>query len=163
MRPVKRRRIVTERNAHVFHPGVLKASRKLLDPEVHLGVGLLTGLARMAEAQTARDGSVLDHMPPLKWLSGKLKVQMLIVHGTSSCLVWAPDGLGFVFTIGISSRTRGVKVGFRNAGAKAGAPCSLEMRQGFPDLQGISFAASAECGRTECPWRAGRLHESCGC
>jgi hypothetical protein len=33
-------------------------------------------------------------MPPLKWLSGKLKVQMLIVQGASSCLVYAPDGLG---------------------------------------------------------------------
>ena len=54
-------------------------------------------------------------------------------------------------------------MGFRNAGAKAGAPCSLAMRQGFPDLQGISFAASAECGRTERPWHAGRPHESCEC
>ena len=54
-------------------------------------------------------------------------------------------------------------MGFRNAGAKAGAPCSLAMLQGFPDLQVISFAASAECGRTERPWHAGRPHESCEC
>jgi len=33
-------------------------------------------------------------MPALKWLSGKLIVQVLIVHNTSSCLVYAPDGLG---------------------------------------------------------------------
>ena len=54
-------------------------------------------------------------------------------------------------------------MGFRNAGAKVGAPCSLEMLQGFPGLRGISFAASAEFGRTECPWRAGRLDEFCAC
>jgi hypothetical protein len=35
----------------------------------------------MAEAQTARDTSVHNDVPPLKWLSGKLKVQMLVVHG----------------------------------------------------------------------------------
>ena len=87
VRPLKRRRIVTERNAQVFHAGVLESSRQLLDPEVDLGVGLLAGLARMAEAQTTWGGSVLDHMPPLKWLSGKLKVQVLIVQGASSCLV----------------------------------------------------------------------------
>ena len=43
-------------------------------------------------------------------------------------------------------------MGFQNAGAKAGAPCSLEMLQGFLDLQIISFAASAECGRSGRPW-----------
>src|SRR5208283_3007109 len=80
-------------------------------------------------------------------------------------VVWygPQTGLGFVFTIGVSPRTRGAKVGFRNAGAKAGAPCSLAYSQGFPGLQGISSAASAECGRTESPWRAGRPHESCEC
>jgi hypothetical protein len=85
---------MTECDADVLDPGVLEASRQLLDPEVHLRIGLLTGLARMPEAQRAREVSVLDHMPPLKRLSGKLKVQMLVVHGTSSCLVWAPDRLG---------------------------------------------------------------------
>src|SRR5208282_1925922 len=80
-------------------------------------------------------------------------------------VVWygPQTGLGFVFTIGLSPRTRGAEVGFRNAGAKAGAPCSLEMLQGFPGLQGISSAASAECGRIELPSRAGRPHESCEC
>src|SRR5664279_3302878 len=34
--------------------------------------------------------------------------------------------------------------------------------RGVPGLI-ISFAASAECGRTEGPCRAGRLHESCEC
>jgi hypothetical protein len=48
----------------------------------------------MAEAQAARDASVLDNMAPLKRLSGELIVKMLIVHDTSSCLVMAPDGLG---------------------------------------------------------------------
>jgi hypothetical protein len=46
---LKRQRTVTERNAQVFHAGVLKACRQLLDPEVYLGVGLFTGLTRMAE------------------------------------------------------------------------------------------------------------------
>ena len=46
-------------------------------------------------------------------------------------------------------------MGFRNAGAKAGAPCSPAMSQGFPDLQMINFAASAECGRTERPIAVG--------
>ena len=80
-------------------------------------------------------------------------------------VVWnvPQTGLGFVFTIGISPRARGAKVGFKNAGAKAGAPCSLEKHQGFLDLQKISFAASAECGRTERPVHAVRLHESCEC
>ena len=54
-------------------------------------------------------------------------------------------------------------MGFQNAGVKAGAPCSLEMHQGFLDLQAISFAASAECGRSERRWHAGRLHASSGC
>jgi hypothetical protein len=49
-RQVKRMPVVTQRDAHVFHAGVLQASRQLLDPEVELGVGLLTRLARMAEA-----------------------------------------------------------------------------------------------------------------
>ena len=54
-------------------------------------------------------------------------------------------------------------MGFQNAGAKAGAPCSLEMLQGFPDLQMISFAASAECGRSGRLGYAGPLRESCEC
>jgi hypothetical protein len=91
---LKRIRIVTKRNAQVFHSGMLEACRELLHTEVHLRIGLLTGLARMTEADTARGGSVLDDMPPLKWLRWKLKVQMVIVHNASSCLVWAPDGLG---------------------------------------------------------------------
>jgi hypothetical protein len=85
---------VTERDADVLHPGVLQASRQLRDPEVHIGVGLLSRLAGVPEAQRAREASVLDHMPPLKGLSGKLIVQMLIVQDTSCCLVWAPDRLG---------------------------------------------------------------------
>jgi hypothetical protein len=54
-------------------------------------------------------------------------------------------------------------VGFRNAGAKAGAPCSPAMSQGFPDLQVISFAARPECERSGRSWYAGRPHEPCGC
>ncbi len=81
MRQFERPRIVTEGDADVFHPGVLQASRQLFDPEVHLRIGLLAGLARMPETETARDASVLDYMPPLKRLSGKLKVQMLVIQG----------------------------------------------------------------------------------
>src|SRR5271157_2041270 len=55
------------------------------------------------------------------------------------------------------------KVGSRNAGAKAGAPCSPAVSRGFPGLKGINSAASAECGRSGRPWRAGRPHESCEC
>jgi hypothetical protein len=54
-------------------------------------------------------------------------------------------------------------VGLLNAGAKAGAPCSPAVSQGFPDLQVISCAASAECERSGRPGHAARPHESCGC
>jgi hypothetical protein len=135
VRPLKRRCIVAKRNAHVFHPGVLKASRKLLDPEVYLGVGFLTGLARMAEAQTARDGSVLDHMPPLKRFSGKLKVQVLIVQGASSCLVWAPDGLGICvhdWDLPSDERRKG---GIPECGGEGGGPLLLGVE---PRLSGLT-------------------------
>jgi hypothetical protein len=65
---------------------VLQAGRELRDPEVHLRIRLLGRLAGVPEAQRAREASVLDHMPPLKGLSGKLIVQMLIVQDTS--FVW---------------------------------------------------------------------------
>ena len=101
---------------------MLKTSRQFFHPEVNLWVGLLTGLARMAEAHTARGGSVLDHMPPLKWLSGKLKVQMLVVHNASSCLVWAPDGLGIcVHDWGLPSDERS-KGGIPECGGEGGSP-----------------------------------------
>ena len=54
-------------------------------------------------------------------------------------------------------------MGFRNAGAKAGAPCSPAVSQSFPDLQATSLAASAECERPGRPWHAARPHESCAC
>ena len=52
-----------------------------------IAFGVLIGLARMAEAQSSWGSPVLDDMPPLKWLLGKLIVQVLIVQGTSNCLV----------------------------------------------------------------------------
>ena len=46
--------------------------------------GLLTGLARMAEAYASWGSLVFDDMPPLKWLSRELIMQVLIVHNTSN-------------------------------------------------------------------------------
>ena len=52
-----------------------------------IAFGVLIGLARMAEAQSSWGSPVLDDMPPLKRLLWKLIVHVLIVQGTSNCLV----------------------------------------------------------------------------
>jgi len=161
-RQVKRLRIVTERDADVLHPGVLQASRQLRDPEVHLRIKLLSRLAGVPEAQRAREASVLDHVPPLKGLSGKLIVQMLIVQDTSFCLVRAQTGLGLVFAVGSPLGREELRWDSGMRG-KVGSPCSPAVSQGFPGLQVTSFAASAECERSGRPWHAERPHESCGC
>jgi hypothetical protein len=65
---------------------VLETSRQLGHTEVDFGIRLLSRLAGVPEAQRVREASVLNHMPPLKGLSGNLIVQMLIVQDTS--FVW---------------------------------------------------------------------------
>jgi len=114
---------------------MLKTSRQLRDPEVQLGVGLLSRLAGVPEAQRAREASVLNHMPALKGLSGELIVQMLIVQDTSFRLVWSPDRLRISVHVWISPGTRGAKVGFRNAG-ESGIPLLPGSEPGLSGLTG---------------------------